>query len=216
MIKKTKKQTWAWGKWQEVVIRAQQRGENARLSDLPSQRPLHDNNGRRWTVMCEQRDQSEHLRRLSTGISTAPYIRSLPLPATSVSLVAVDSFISGESERRTTGRKLSEAFVLQATSLFPVKIALSLSGSCHLFFNHFRLLCSRRAINILMQSRWGDPVIGMHLVLNRGYCLSRAHHNTASHDHLIFPKTSVAVCASVKHTQNPHSPLQHCRSTSGY
>lgn len=125
-----------------------------------------------------------------------------PLPAASVSLVAVDGSISGGSEQRTTGRKLSEAFVLQPTSLFPVKTAPSLSGSCHLFFNHFRLHCSRRAINILMQSRWGDGVIGIHL-----NCFSQAHDNTASP--YIWQVSSVSVCASVKHTQSPPSPLQH-------
>lgn len=151
-------------------------------------------------MTCEQRDQSEHLKQVPTGISTAPYIRSLPLPATSVSLVAVDGSISGESEQRTAGRKLTEALVLQPTSLFPVKIARSLSGSCHLFFNHFRLLCSRRALNILMQSRWGAPVIGMHLV-------TAFHKPMTTQPHLIFPKSPVVLFVLQSNTLKAHPRL---------
>lgn len=173
-------------------------------------------------VMCEQ------LKQLSVGISTTPYIRSLPLPTTSVSLVALDCSISGESEKRTTGRKLSEALSCNPCHFFLWKSLLSLSGSCHLSFNHFVLLCSRNSINILMQSRSGvDPVIGMHLLLNQGYFFfhkTMTKHNHASkRSNLINLKSPMALFVLWSKTlqglliQTPPSPLQHsCHSIGRY
>ncbi len=140
------------------------------LVDLSRQRPLYtDRNGHKNTVKCEQRVWFNSLKQPLVGISTTP--SSTQTAFINHFSLSLGYSISGESEKRTTGKKL-RGFVLQPTSLFPVKIALCLSVSCHLSFNHFLLLCTRNSINIIMLSRWGDPVIGMHLILNQGNCFS--------------------------------------------
>lgn len=162
-----------WGKWQEVVIKAQQMGEKACLLDLPRQRPLYIDRNRVKRVVCEQRDRFESLKLLSVGISTTPYIRSLPLPTTSVSL---DCSISGESKKRT---KLSEALSCNPRHFFLWKSLLSLSGGCHLSFNDFVLLCSRNSINILMQSRWGVILLLVCICYSNGVVFFSQDHDKA-------------------------------------
>lgn len=106
-----------WRKRQEVVIKAQQRGETRCLVDLRRQRPLYiDRNGPQWCVR-----NVTGLKVLSSSCLASKQLllkHNLHLPTTCVSLLALCWSISEESNKRNTDRKLSEALSCKPRHLF--------------------------------------------------------------------------------------------------
>lgn len=139
---------------------------NPVLVDLHWQRCLYiDIKGPQWCV-----SKVTGLKVLSSSCLAFKQLlhkQNLHLPTTCFSLLALCCSISEESNKKNTDRKLSEALSCNPRHLFLWK-----SGGCHLSFNQFPLLYTRSSINITIPSKWGNLIIGLHLILNQGYCFA--------------------------------------------
>ena len=121
----------------------------------------------RWpkrTQRSEKRDWIWSLVLLPVGISKLFLLDNFHL-TTTLCVSVFSCFYLGGIWEGTTGRKL-RGFACNARLQWKC-----LSGSCHLPFNHFPILCVGTFINIMKPLRWGK--LGMQLILIQGYCFFR-------------------------------------------